>query len=578
MADVSIPHPDRVTALDALGDVLQALARSGFDIEEVLETITQRAVRLCHADSGGVAIRDGDRYRVVAFVGMSAEFVRVSREQLYVASRGSVIGRTLLDGRAVQVIDVLDDPEYTLHDLQRAGGYRTVLGVPLIQGGEAIGVLTIHRTRVAAYSEDEITLVSLFADQAAIALRIANLLAETREALERERAVGEVLQTISRTAFDLDQVLQTVIQSAVDLSHADFGNILRIDESSGFYQVVAHHGEVDPAYWELVTHTPYKPDRGTLIGRTLVELRPVHIVDILEDPEYRFWEAQRSGGYRTILGVPMLREGFPIGVFVVWRRDVKPFSEREITLLTTFADQAVLAMENVRLFQTVERQRTELARFAPQVASLLSSDEGEQLLAGHRREISALFCDLRGFTAFAETAEPEEVLGILREYHAAVGELAVAHSGTVEHFAGDGLMVFFNDPAPVTDHQVAAVRAGLAMRDRFATLASGWSKRGYDLGLGIGIAVGYASLGRIGFEGRYDYGGVGNVVILASRLSDAARDGQVLVSQRLFAAVEGQVDADPTEPKSLKGFSRPVPAYEVHGLRHADSQVSSSLS
>jgi class 3 adenylate cyclase len=568
MADVSIPGPDRAPALDALGDVLQALARSSFEIEEVLQTVIERAVRLCHANTGDVAIRDGDGYRVVASVGMSEEAVRLNREQVYVASRGSVKGRALLEGRTVQVADVLEDPEYALLDLQRAGRFRTVLGVPLIQGGEVIGALAIHRTRVAPYGDEEVALVSLFADQAAIAIRIANLLAETRQSLERERAIGEVLQTISRTTFDLDRVLQTVIRSAVELSRADFGNILRFDESTGFYQVVAHHGEVDPAYLDLVTHTPYKPDRGTLVGRTLVELRPVHIVDTLEDPEYRFWEAQRTGGYRTILGVPIMREGSPIGIFAVWRREVQPFSEREITLLTTFADQAALAMENVRLFQTVERQRTELARFAPQVASLLSSDEGEQLLAGHRREISALFCDLRGFTAFAETAEPEEVLGILREYHAAVGELAVAHSGTIEHFAGDGLMVFFNDPAPVTDHETAAVRAALAMRDCFAELAAGWRKRGYELGLGIGIAVGYASLGRIGFEGRYDYGGVGNVVILASRLSDAARDGQVLVSQRLFAAVEEQVEAHPTEPMSLKGFSRPVPAYEVHGVRH----------
>jgi len=207
-----------------------------------------------------------------------------------------------------------------------------------------------------------------------------------------------------------------------------------------------------------VTHTPYKPDRGTLIGRTLMELRAVHIVDILEDREYTFSEAQRTGGYRTILGVPMLHDGFPIGVFVVWRRVVKAFTDREISLLTTFADQAVLAMGNVSLFQTVERQRTELARFAPQVASLLSSAEGKQLLAGHRRDITALFADLRGFTAFAETAEPEEVLGVLREYHAAVGELAVAAGGTVEHFAGDGLMIFFNDPTPVSEHQLAAVR------------------------------------------------------------------------------------------------------------------------
>lgn len=564
MADVKSSVQE--TALDAVGDVLRALARSEFDVTEVLQAIAEAAVRLCHAESGAVAVRDDERYRFVAFVGMSEDFMRMARDHVYVASRGSVAGRALLEGRTVHVDDVLHDADYTLSDMQRVAGYRSVLGVPLMQGGEAIGVLVMHRYEVAPFTDEEIGIVSLFADQAAIALRIANLLTETREAFERERAVGEVLQTISRTSFDLDRVLQTVIQSAVELSGADFGNILRLDDSRQFFRVVAHHGEVDPAHWDLVTRTPYRPDRGTLIGRTLVELRPVHIPDILEDTEYTFWEAQRTGRFRTILGVPMLRDGLPIGIFVVWRKDVKPFSEREIALLTTFADQAALAMENVRLFQTVERQRTELARFAPQVATLLSSDQGEQLLAGHRREITTLFCDLRGFTAFAETAEPEEVLGILREYHAAVGELALAHGGTIEHFAGDGLMLFFNDPSPVPDHQAEAVSAALAIRHRFGELAARWSKRGYDLGLGIGMAVGYASLGRIGFEGRYDYGGVGNVVILAARLSDAAKDGQILVSQRLFAALEERVDAEPIEPMSLKGFSRPVAAYDIRAL------------
>jgi adenylate cyclase len=155
-----------------------------------------------------------------------------------------------------------------------------------------------------------------------------------------------------------------------------------------------------------------------------------------------------------------------------------PFTVDQARLLETFADQVVVAIENVRLFQTVERQRTELARYAPQVATLLSSDEGERLLAGHRQEITVLFSDLRGFTAFAETADPEDVLGVLREYHAAIGELVVAHAGTVEHFAGDGLMAFFNDPVPVPDHERAAVRTAVEMHDRFALLATDWRKRG----------------------------------------------------------------------------------------------------
>jgi class 3 adenylate cyclase len=236
-----------------------------------------------------------------------------------------------------------------------------------------------------------------------------------------------------------------------------------------------------------------------------------------------------------------------------------------MSLLSTFADQAVLAIDSLRLFQTIQTQRVELARYAPQAAELISTEGGAELLAGHRREITALFADLRGFTTFAESSEPEEVLGVLREYHAAVGEIVVRNGGTVEHFAGDGLMAFFNDPRKLDNHQQVAVRSAVEIRDRFAALAVGWSKRGYELGVGIGLAVGFATLGRIGFEGRLDYGAVGNVVILASRLSDVAPPGEILLSQRLNAAVEQSFNTEPLPEQSLKGFSRPIAAFRVIG-------------
>ena len=376
-------------------------------------------------------------------------------------------------------------------------------------------------------------------------------------------ALGEVIRAVSRSGFDLSDVLQTIVRSAVELSSADFGNILRFDEEGGFYRIIAYAGEVRQAYWDLVADRPYQRGRGTLVGRTLLEKRPVHIVDILEDADYEAWELQRASGFRTILGIPMVRDEEVLGLFVVWRTRVDAFTDRQISLLSTFADQAVLAIDNLRLFQTVERQRRELARFAPQVAALLSREGGEEILAGHRREITAMFADLRGFTGFAESAEPEEVLGVLREYHAAVGNIVVRNGGTVEHFAGDGLMAFFNDPDHIPDHELVAVRSALEIRDHFDALAAGWRKRGYDLGLGIGLAVGFASLGRIGFEGRFDYGAVGNVVILASRLSDAAAPGEILVSQRLNASIEDSMATETVADLALKGFSRPVSVYRI---------------
>jgi len=222
------------------------------------------------------------------------------------------------------------------------------------------------------------------------------------------------------------------------------------------------------------------------------------------------------------------------------------------------------------LTATIERQREELSRFlSPQVAALVSSPHGEQLLAGHRRQITAVFCDLRGFTAFAETADPEELFAVLRDYHEAMGALIVGHGGTLEHFAGDGIMIFFNDPVLQADHVERAVRMAVAMRARFVDLAVRWRKLGYELAFGVGIAVGYATIGRIGFDGRFDYGAIGNAVILASRLSSEAMGGQILLSQRAFAAVEDVVEADSVGELALKGFSRPVPAVNVIALRNA---------
>ncbi|HJP71369.1 MAG TPA: adenylate/guanylate cyclase domain-containing protein [Candidatus Limnocylindria bacterium] len=220
-----------------------------------------------------------------------------------------------------------------------------------------------------------------------------------------------------------------------------------------------------------------------------------------------------------------------------------------------------------RLTETIERQKTELSRFlSPQVAKLISSPEGEQMLAGHRRQITVAFCDLRGFTSFAEQADPEELLGVLGEYHRMIGDAIVEHGGTLEHFAGDGVMVFFNDPVTQDDHVERAVRMAIAMRERFGALSDAWRKRGYELGFGVGIAVGYATLGRIGFEGRYDYGAIGNVVILASRLSSQAGPNQILLSQRAIAVVEGMVEVESVGELTLKGMSRPVAASNVVGV------------
>jgi len=188
-------------------------------------------------------------------------------------------------------------------------------------------------------------------------------------------------------------------------------------------------------------------------------------------------------------------------------------------------------------------------------------------LKTHRREVTVVFLDLRGFTAFAETAEPEELMSVLREYHAEMGKLILAHEGTLERFTGDGMMIFFNDPVPVPDPAERAIHMAIAMRDRVADLARGWERRGYDLALGVGIAQGYATIGAIGFEGRWDYGAIGTVTNLAARLCGEAKGGQVLISSRVASAAESLIELEEVGRLTLKGFLRPLPVFNLLGLK-----------
>ncbi|MDM0104136.1 response regulator [Variovorax sp. J22R24] len=229
---------------------------------------------------------------------------------------------------------------------------------------------------------------------------------------------------------------------------------------------------------------------------------------------------------------------------------------------------------NASLERRVATQVSELERvgrlrrfFSPQLADLIVRGGAEDPLQSHRREITVVFLDLRGFTAFAERSEPEEVMGVLRQYHAATGELILAHEGTLEHFSGDGMMIFFNDPIPIPDAAERAVRMSLAIRERIGSIAEAWARRGYSLGLGIGIAQGFATIGAIGFDGRWDYGAIGTVTNLAARLCGEAAGNQILVSRPVYAQLESMLDVEPPQALNLKGFQRPVDCFSVRGMK-----------
>jgi adenylate cyclase len=343
-----------------------------------------------------------------------------------------------------------------------------------------------------------------------------------------------------------------------------------------------------PEYRSFIESNSITPSRGTLVGRTVIERGVVHIDDRQTDPEYTWSELQQRGQVHTILGVPLFREDTVVGVITLGRERIAPFNDKQIALVRTFADQAVIAMENARLLgelrartdeiagwnkeleervaaQLAEIERTgKLRRFlAPQLADLIVAQGDESILESHRREIVVVFCDLRGFTGFAERAEPEEVMALLSDYHAAMGPIVASFEGTLDHYAGDGIMVFFNDPVPTPDPARRAIEMAVAMRAAAQNLLRSWRRRGHDIGFGVGISQGYATLGQIGFAERMDYTAIGTVTNLAARLCAEAKDGQILVSRRVAIAVEDSAELEEIGDLSLKGLSQAVLVYNV---------------
>jgi class 3 adenylate cyclase/putative methionine-R-sulfoxide reductase with GAF domain len=579
----------------ANAEMLRLIAKSSGDLELLFRTILENATRICKANFGTLFRFDGENILPVAQFNTPTALLKAqTRRGPFKPTPGTAMEHVLRTKQVSHSADKVAEPVPGF--FAEHGGARSQVAVPILKDDLLIGVIVIYHQEVRPFTDKQIELLQNFASQAVIAIENARLLNELRqrtddlsEALEQQTATAEVLQVISSSPADLQPVFQTMLEKAVRICDAKFGSLYLHED--GRLRLVAGHGV--PEFLEARRGITFEPAPGGLLYQIVRGKRAAQIADLATTKAYverhpRVVDIVELGGIRSAMAVPMLKDDELIGIISIHRREILPFRDKQIELLTNFAAQAVIAIKNARLLddlnklnqqleQRVADQVSEIERMSrlrrflpPQVADLIVASGAEKQLESHRREITAMFCDLRGFTGFSEASAPEDVMALLRDYHAAIGEIIIKYSGTLERYAGDGVMVVFNDPVPVDNPALRAVLMALETRGAMEALMEKWRQLGQHVGFGIGIAHGFATLGTIGFEGRFDYAAIGTVSNVASRLCDEAQPGQILISPRVFTAVKDAVTVEPVGEFTLKGIGRPLAAYNVLGAKPAN--------
>ena len=578
----------------ASSEILGVISESREDQGPVFDAILRNACALCNAPLAGLILgsaRDATQ-TLAAHVGMFPEAIELFRSgRMKMEADLSYAARSIIEGRLIAFDDMGQSELYAagspvVRSMVDSSNIRSVLFVPLMRDGTAIGNLTLFRREVRAFDPSEIALVETFAEQAVIAIENVRQFREVQSRLEREAAAREVLGVISRSRDDEMPVFEAILENASRLCNAPLAFLPMANDARTHVSVPAFRG-VKPDFAQVLKEFNEPMEGSGLVAvRAVAEARIIQSADLVNDPEFPAsgrWrdELVETEGARSVLLVPLMQGDVAIGAIMLYRREIAPFGPDDVQLVSTFAEQAVIAIENVRQFRALEALNAELGarvekqvgeiermgrlkRFLPAaVADTVVSQGSDNLLKSHRALLGVLFCDIRGFTAFCETAEPEETIEVLQSYHEEMGALIAAHGAGVDTRAGDGIMVLFNDPLPCDDPAGDALRLGLAMRARMSELSRKWRRHGHRLGFGVGISLGYATVGMVGSAGRYDYTASGTAVNLAARLCDQAQDGEILLSPRAHTAVEKDFAAVSVGELSLKGIHAPVEVFRV---------------